>query len=166
MLLQYWALLNPLHGSLMRSCTGGRHTYLCLSIFFCTLFANFTDFQYFVLHWNILKLFQSCSQIYRETRNLVALAMALPELLVLSHRQNLDSIKIIDFRNGFSLWPGLIFAPLTRPTPATNTETRSDRNNKSRVPTRVLINIFAICFLFGEHFDMLKILLGKILNPL
>ena len=137
MLLQYWALLNPLHGSLMRSCTtGGRHTYLCLSIFFCTLFANFTDFQYFVLHWNILKLFQSCSEI----QSVISSSCG---TIVYCHtgtlQQNLDSIKIIDFRNGFSLWPGLIFVPLTRPTPATNKIRWQHQNEttRSRVPTRV-----------------------------
>ena len=112
-----------------------------------------------------IEIFSNCSNPAHKYSQL-ATASGIVYCHTGTFQQNLDSIKIIDFRNGFSLWPGLIFAPLTRPTPATNTETRSDRNNKSRVPTRVLINIFAICFLFGEHFDMLKILLGKILNPL
>ena len=144
MLLQYWALLNPLHGSLMRSCTGGRHTYLCLSIFFCTLFANFTDFQYFVLHWNILKLFQS-SSLCQPCVPAPGIVYCHPASL----QQNLDSIKIIDFRNGFSLWPGLIFAPLTRPTPATNILADKIGQNLQRLGK--LTNIF-VSFQVGEYF--------------
>ena len=45
-----------------------RHTYLCLSIFFCSLFANFTDFQYFALHWNILNCSNAhCSSLFTNT---------------------------------------------------------------------------------------------------
>ena len=157
MLLQYWAPLNPLHGSQRRIVLCGRHTYLCLSIFFCTLFANFTDFQYFVLHWNILKLFQSCSEIQWVSPGLPAVCSRSWYCIychTASLQQNLDSIKIIDFRNGFSLWPGLIFVPLTRPTPATNTIRWQDQTETtlSRVPTRVQGHQHFGSFVVGEHF--------------
>ena len=112
-----------------------------------------------------IEIFSNCSNPAHKYSQL-ATASGIVYCHTGTFQQNLDSIKIIDFRNGFSLWPGLIFVPLTRPTPATNkirwqhqTETTG-----SRVPTRVQGHQHFRRFV--AEIEMLKILLGKIYNPL
>ena len=112
--------MNPLHGSLMRSCTvaAGIHIY--------AFPFSFVHYLLTLQIFNILfciEIFSNCSNPPHRYSSVSSHQSVPGPSIVYCHKgtlqQNLDSIKIIDFRNGFSLWPGLIFAPLTRPTPAT-----------------------------------------------
>ena len=57
-----------------------------------------------------IEIFSNCSNPAHKYSQL-ATASGIVYCHTGTFQQNLDSIKIIDFRNGFSLWPGLIFAP-------------------------------------------------------
>ena len=156
MLLQYWALLNPLHGSLMRSCivAAGIHIY--------AFPFSFVQYLLTLQIFNILfciEIFSNCSNPAHKYSQL-ATASGIVYCHTGTFQQNLDSIKIIDFRNGFSLWPGLIFAPLTRPTPATN-------NHADKIRPQVLVPPPPPPpWKAHTHFLELSKLLGKIWNPL
>ena len=102
MLLQYWALLSPLHGLLMRI------VVLAAGIHIYAFPFSFVQYLLTLQIFNILfciEIFSNCSnpaQKYREKPNfwLRSSPSLAPRIVT---RQNLDSIKIIDFRNGFSI---------------------------------------------------------------
>ena len=96
--------MNPLHGSLMRSCTvaAGIHIY--------AFPFSFVHYLLTLQIFNILfciEIFSNCSNPAHRYSSVRSHQSVPAPGIVYCHRgtlqQNLDSIKIIDFRNGFSL---------------------------------------------------------------